>query len=195
MSELKRLRTPVFAAEGVPSIEPSTFELIINGTGFNQKLSLPTLQTTFPFKRLNTRLTSVSGWSVRVSWDGILWDDFIHQLPPDTNAQFVLFTSIADYTTCVRLDNLTNSRAMLVWGVDGEALEAEYGGPLRMVIPHLWGYKSCKWLTGITFIKKYQAGYWETRGYSHEGTIEAGETLDVNTQKSRSIPGGEVINF
>ncbi|SMC94297.1 molybdopterin-dependent oxidoreductase [Sporomusa malonica] len=96
--------------------------------------------------------------------------------------RYALFSRAKDYTTTVLLTDLSASTSMLVWGAGGESLEDEYGGPLRMLIPNLWGYKSCKWLVKIEFVEKYVMGYWELRGYSHSGDIEPGETYD-------SIPG------
>ncbi len=195
MSRLKQLNTPVFAAEGVLAISPEALELTVNGSAGSQQFTLSELQSKFPASRIDMRLTSVSGWSVRADWDGILWNDFIAFVKPDITAQFVLFSSAGGYTTCVRLSELMGSRSMLSWGVSGEPLEPEYGGPLRIVIPNLWGYKSCKWLTRIDFIEKYVTGYWEARGYTHQGKIEAGEILDVNSKQMRRINGGEVTEF
>ena len=196
MSVLKRMNTPVFAAEGVLHIDPADCRLAVSGLeNGDRTFSLPELKSRFPNKTVNSRLTSVSGWSVRADWDGIAWRDFAALVKPLVSARYALFTSGGDYTTCVLLSDLAASDSMLAWGVGGEPLEAEYGGPLRMIVPNLWGYKSCKWLTGISFVEKYATGYWELRGYTHRGEIEPGETFDVNSQKYRPIKGGEVTEF
>ena len=196
MSILKVIKTPIFAAEGIQHFDRNTFHLEIAGSQpVKLTLKLPELQKKFPISNINMRLTSVSGWSVRATWDGILWKDFISRITPSESCRYALFSSADHYSTAVSSEDLTASTAMLVWGVNGETLEDEYGGPLRMVIPNLWGYKSCKWLTQIQFLDKYQPGYWELRGYSHHGTIEAGETFDVNSQQWRPIQAGEVIDF
>jgi len=110
-------------------------------------------------------------------------------------AAYVTFTSVGGYDTSMPLAVL-NDRVMLVYAVDGEPLEAEYGGPLRMLVPHLWGYKSCKWLSSIEFHKEERGGFWENRGYTRSGTIEPGLTLDINTRTERPIRGGgEVTEF
>jgi DMSO/TMAO reductase YedYZ molybdopterin-dependent catalytic subunit len=65
-----------------------------------------------------------------------------------------------------------------------------------MVIPHLYGYKSAKWLGTIEFCDSMRGGYWEDRGYSRSGIIEQGHTLDMNTGgQSVYISGGEVLDF
>lgn len=196
MSVLKTMKTPVFAAEGVQHLDRSDYRLTVGGlAGGERVFSLDGLKGTLPARTVNRRLTSVSGWSVRADWEGVLWRDFLAGLEPLPAIRYALFASAGYYTTCVPLRDLAASETMLAWGVAGEALEDEYGGPLRLVVPNLWGYKSCKWLTRITFMEKYVAGYWELRGYSHDGTIEPGETFDVNSQKYRPIAGGEVTDF
>lgn len=196
MSKLKELKTPVFAAEGIQYLNPTDYRLKVTGLVDNPRtLSLSELQTQFPNTTSNSRLTSVSGWSVRANWNGISWDAFVQLIKPKETARYVVFTSSGDYTTAVWLTDLAGMGAMIVWGVEGEPLEEEYGGPLRIIIPHLWGYKSCKWLSKMDFVAKYITGYWELRGYSHRAQIEPGETFDVNTQKYRPIGGGEVTEF
>jgi DMSO/TMAO reductase YedYZ molybdopterin-dependent catalytic subunit len=196
MSILADLKTPVFAAEGILHIDPATFRLEVGGL-VDQPLSfnLAELKQQFPTVTVNRRLTSVSGWSVRADWNGILWRDFIKVIGVQEKARYVLFASPADYTTVVWLKDLEAGEALLTWGAGGQALEPEYGGPLRMIVPQLWGYKSCKWLCRIEFLEKYRTGYWELRGYSHRAEIEPGETFDVNSGKYQPIPGGEVIDF
>lgn len=196
MTALKEINTPVFAAEGVLHLNRADFRLKVDGLVQNPvTLSLAEIMNTLQNETMDRRLTSVSGWSVRANWNGILWKDFIDYVKPLPAARYALFSSASDYSTVVWLPDLAESQSMIAWGVGNEPLEDEYGGPLRLVVPNLWGYKSCKWLTKIHFVEKYQTGYWELRGYSHRGQIEPGETLDVNTQKWRPISGGEVTEF
>jgi len=119
----------------------------------------------------------------------------VKALPPMPQATHALFTSVGGYTTCVPLARLDHPRVLWAWAVGGEPLEADYGGPLRMVIPPLWGYKSCKWVSRLTYTDSMVPGYWETRGYTVDGEIEAGHTMDVNTKQRRKIQAGEVVDF
>ncbi len=196
MTELARLRTPVFAAEGVQKIPLETFRLEVRGyVDRPLEFSLSQLKKSFRPSTVNSRLTSVSGWSVRADWDGILWRDFLAKIKVTSHATHALFHSVKMYTTCVSLEDLAGSTSMLVWGAGGEPLEEEYGAPLRMIVPNLWGYKSCKWLKTIEILDHYVPGYWETRGYTDSGTIEPGKTVDINTKSTRMIAGGEVTDF
>jgi len=64
-----------------------------------------------------------------------------------------------------------------------------------MIIPNLWGYKSCKWLGKVEMIDRVEGGYWEDRGYSRPGLIEPGVTFDINIKTRRPISGGEITEF
>jgi len=196
MSILKDLGVPVFKAGGMPAIDLASYLLWVGGRvkephrfSWQELLSMPK-------SRVNCRLTSVSGWSVRADWDGIRWVDFLARLSIDPEARYVRFTSVGGgYSTAVALTDLENPGVLLAHGVNGDPLDAEYGWPLRMVIPNLWGYKSCKWLGRITFLNRDEGGYWEDRGYSRSGVIEPGVTYDINTKTKKSIQGGEVTQF
>ena len=196
MSILKDLGVPVFKAGGMPAIDLASYLLWVGGRvkephrfSWQELLSMPK-------SRVNCRLTSVSGWSVRADWDGIRWVDFLARLSIDPEARYVRFTSVGGgYSTAVALTDLENPGVLLAHGVNGDPLDAEYGWPLRMIIPNLWGYKSCKWLGRIYFLDRDEGGYWEDRGYSRSGIIDPGVTYDINTKTRKSIQGGEVTQF
>lgn len=196
MSILSKLRTPVFKAGGMPEIDPETYTLEVDGLVAETKsLSWNDIKA-MPYSVANGRLTSVSGWSVRADWGGVLWRDFLEYISPLPAATHVTFTSVGGgYSTTVALKDLDTPRVILTYEVNKEPLEPEYGGLLRMVIPNLWGYKSCKWLGRVELTDRMKGGYWEDRGYSREANIEPGITLDVNTGDRRSISGGEVMDF
>ncbi len=196
MSVLKDLGVPAFKVGGMPAIDLKNYFLSVGGLVKEEKrFSWPEI-TAMPGSRVNCRLTSVSGWSVRADWEGVQWNDFLRLIHIKSKASYVRFTCVGGgYTTAVSLKDLENPRVLLAYGVNGSPIEAEYGGPLRMVIPNLWGYKSCKWLSEIEFIREEEGGYWEDRGYSRSGLIEPGFTLDINTKTRRPIKGGEVVEF
>ena len=196
MSILSKLKTPLFRAGGMPEIDKETYFLKVRGLVEEERDFNWTQLLLLPTSKVDARLTSVSGFSIRAVWEGILWRDFLAQLKIKPEASHVTFSNVGGaYRTTVSMQDLDHPRVLLVYGVDGEPLEKEYGGPLRMVIPNLYGYKSCKWLETITFTDRMEGGYWEDRGYSREGTIEPGITLDVNTGVRRKIKGGEVTEF
>jgi len=196
MSILKDLNVPAFKAGGMPVIDLPDYSLFVGGLVKEEKHFSWQEILAMPKSRVNCRLTSVSGWSVRADWEGIQWNDFLKQILVDSKANHARFTSVGGaYSTAVSFKDLENLRVLLAYNVDGNPIEAEYGGPLRMVIPNLWGYKSCKWLGRIEFINQEEGGYWEDRGYTRSGMIEPGFTMDVNTKTRRPIQGGEITEF
>jgi len=196
MSILKDLGVPIFKAGGMPTIDLETYALSAGGLIKEKRLFSWQDILAMPKSRVNSRLISVSGWSVRADWEGIKWDDFLRQISLDSEANYVRFSTVGgSYTTVVGINDLENPKVLLAYGVNEDPIEPEYGGPLRMVIPNLWGYKSCKWLGEIDFIDQMEGGYWEDRGYTRSGIIEPGFTFDINTKTRRPISGGEILDF
>jgi DMSO/TMAO reductase YedYZ molybdopterin-dependent catalytic subunit len=200
MSVLKQLETPVFYAEGMPrNVTAANYTLTVDGllSGAPRSFTFADLEA-MPLATVNARLTSVSGWTVRADWQGVRFTDFLAALPVDSWSEtttHVNFTSFGRYTTCVPLDALRYEKVLVCYKVGDEYLELEYGGPVRIFIPHLWGYKSCKGLARMTFTDRAIPGYWETRGYPDRAEIEPGRILDINSGETRTIPGGEVVEF
>ncbi|MFO7675470.1 MAG: molybdopterin-dependent oxidoreductase [bacterium] len=196
MSVLKRLGTPVFYAEGVPrGLTRENWRLEVGGlVAEPRSLSFADVLA-LPMATVNARLTSVSGWTVRADWQGARFGDFLALVRPQPQATDVLFTSHGGYTTSVPLPELRNEKVLICYAVGGEELEPEYGGPVRLFVPQLWGYKSIKGLVRMTFNDRVVAGFWEQRGYTENAAIEPEVSFDVNSGRRREIPGGEVTGF
>lgn len=193
MSILSRMQVPVFKAEGVQQLPRDKWRLTVTGlVQQDQTLTFDDLLA-MPQSKIDCRLTSVSGWSFRATWDGVLWSDFANRMGVQPKASHAIFSSSGGYDTCVSLADLDHPRVLICHGVEGEPLEAAYGAPVRMIIPNLWGYKSCKWLTRIQFTDHMTGGYWENRGYPREAIIEPGITIDWNTRAKRKNEGGEIL--
>jgi len=111
-------------------------------------------------------------------------------------AAHLCFTSYRGiYTTCIPLEIALQERTLVAYEFDGELLEEDYGGPVRIFCPYLWGYKSAKSLIGITVQAESTPGFWEVRGYPDSAQIKPRMILDVNTGRRRRIAGGEVRGF
>ena len=194
MSILKELKTPIFNAESIKNVpDLSNYKITIKKNGlkvvefyYNEFVRL------FQKKEVDCRLTSVSGWSVRAIWQGVLWQDFMEYIKPD-KYNYVVFESYGGYITAVHKEDLNNPRIIIATYVNDESIEKEYGGPVRMVIPNLWGYKSCKWLNRIIFSNEYIKGYWESYGYDDRGLIKPSRILDINSKTYIDIGSGEVL--
>ena len=196
MSVLSRINAPVFTAGGRHDIDEEAFRLEVTGLAAEDlSLSLAEIKA-LPKACESSRLLSVSGWSVRAVWEGLRWTDFLKVAQASPQASHATFVSTGGgYTTTIALADLNTPRVMLVYGVEDEDLEPDYGGPLRLIVPHLYGYKSAKWLARIDFTGMMRGGYWEDKGYTRSGVIEPGHTLDLNTKNRRPIEGGEVLDF
>jgi DMSO/TMAO reductase YedYZ molybdopterin-dependent catalytic subunit len=197
MSILSRLKVPAFRAGGAPPrVDERQYRLEVLGLVEEPaSFSLEEIKS-WPMTSVDARLTSVSGWSVRALWQGVLWSEFLESISLRSKASHATFSSLGGgYHTTISLEELDHPRVLLAYAVENEPLELQYGGPLRMIVPHLWGYKSAKWLGTIEFTDRMHGGYWEDKGYTRTGIIEPGTTLDLNTGKRRNIQGGEVTQF
>jgi DMSO/TMAO reductase YedYZ molybdopterin-dependent catalytic subunit len=113
----------------------------------------------------------VTTWSkLDTSWEGVLFDDLLRAAGLDAPpTPFVLAHSSDGYSTNVPVADLTGQQAMVATRYGGEPLEPEHGGPARLLVPHLYLWKSAKWLKGIQFTSRDEAGFWELRGYHMRG--------------------------
>ena len=193
MARLADLKIPVFWAEGQPVIEREGFLLRVGGLVESPRaLGLPELAS-LATDTVSCRLTSVTRWSVRLTWTGILARRLAELARPARGAAFVKFTSFGGrYFTVVPLATLDHPRAIVALWAEGEELPVEYGGPVRAVFPQLWGYKSAKSIVAVDFQERDEPGYWESRGYGGDAAIAATKLHDLNTRQSRHHPGGEV---
>lgn len=102
-------------------------------------------------------------------WEGVASRDLLEAARPTDDARFVLLHSFDGYTTNLTLDDFAAPDALLAHSWEGKPLSAEHGGPVRLVVPHLYFWKSAKWLRGIEFRADNKPGYWEVRGYHDRG--------------------------
>jgi len=87
----------------------------------------------------------------------------------DHNATHVLAFSDGDYTTNLPLEDVSDGKAWVAFGYDGEPLAPEHGGPARLLVPHLYFWKSAKWVRGLQLMDHDEAGFWESYGYHMYG--------------------------
>jgi DMSO/TMAO reductase YedYZ molybdopterin-dependent catalytic subunit len=99
------------------------------------------------------------------TWEGVATRDVLAAVMPKEDAHFVLLTSYDGYTTNITFDDFMADNAILAHSWQGKPLTREHGGPLRLVVPHLYFWKSAKWLQRIEFVPKDKPGFWEVNGY------------------------------
>jgi len=108
----------------------------------------------------------VTTWSkFDTRWSGVLIDDLLDDAGIDPPTLYVLAHSFDGYATNVPLVDLTQGKAMVALRYDGAPLEVDHGGPARLLVPHLYFWKSAKWVSGLQFTERDAAGFWELRGY------------------------------
>ena len=121
-----------------------------------------------PQETVTVDLHCVTKWSkLGTTWTGVSVDTLLEGL--DTEAEFVLAWSDGDYTTNLPLDDVTRGRAWIAHTYEGEPLEPEHGGPARLLVPHLYRWKSAKWVRGLTLTPHDEPGFWEAGGYHARG--------------------------
>ena len=102
-------------------------------------------------------------------WEGLATRELLAACQPREDARFVVLHSYDGYTTNLALDDFAAEDALLAHSWSGQPLTEEHGGPVRLVVPHLYFWKSAKWLQAIEFVTKDAPGFWEVRGYHNRG--------------------------
>ena len=112
----------------------------------------------------------VTTWSkFDTTWEGVSFDDLLAAAGLEAPTAYLLALSHDDYDTNVPVADLTAGRGMIATRFGGQALAAEHGGPARLLVPHLYFWKSAKWIKGLRFTPRDEAGFWELRGYHMYG--------------------------
>ncbi|HET9765093.1 MAG TPA: sulfite oxidase-like oxidoreductase [Casimicrobiaceae bacterium] len=112
----------------------------------------------------------VTKWTkLGTTWEGVTLDDLFTAAGIAPPTQYLLAESYDGYDTNVPVAELTGGRAMIATRFEGAPLAAEHGGPARLLVPHLYFWKSAKWVKGLRFTARNEAGFWELRGYHLHG--------------------------
>ncbi len=121
-----------------------------------------------PAERVTADIHCVTRWSkLDTEWDAVSVDTLLGQV--DHDARYVLAFCDGGYTTNLPLADVTGGQAWLAFGYGGQPLEPEHGGPARLLVPHLYFWKSAKWVRGLELLDKNEPGFWETYGYHDYG--------------------------
>lgn len=167
----------------VPSIDEKSWNLKVDGLvrepvtlNYDEVRALPRTISVSDFH-------CVTGWTKFGNrWEGVGFREIMRMVRPKVNAKHVLFicevtyplppkdelfgSVSGPYTTSLPLEDLDREDVLLAYSLDDHDLPREHGGPLRLVVPHKYGYKSAKWVREVRFIEEGELGFWESRGYS-----------------------------
>jgi len=112
----------------------------------------------------------VTKWSkLDTHWGGVSLDTLFGQVELDPKARFLTAFCDGGYTTNLPLAEVIDGQAFIAYRYDGQPLAAEHGGPARLVVPHLYFWKSAKWVRGLRLTETDQPGFWESLGYNNHG--------------------------
>jgi DMSO/TMAO reductase YedYZ molybdopterin-dependent catalytic subunit len=112
----------------------------------------------------------VTTWSkFDTTFAGVSVDTLLAAARPAGDAAYVMAHSTTGYTTNLPLADVTGGRAWVVWEYDGRPLPVEHGGPVRLLVPHLYFWKSAKWVTRLELMDRDRPGFWEQNGYHDRG--------------------------
>ena len=159
---------PVLSAGPTPHTRLDRWDLTIEDqTGSRGRWSWEEFRA-LPREAITVDLHCVTAWSkFDTRWEGVAIDTLLLQVP--TTAGYVLAGCDGGYTTNVPLADLTGGRAWVVDSYAGKPLAAEHGGPARLLVPHLYLWKSAKWVRRLTLLDHDEPGFWETFGYHNYG--------------------------
>jgi len=114
----------------------------------------------------------VEGWSVQdCLWYGVRFQTLAELVHPKESARYVFFKCADGYTTSLPLEDLLEDDVLLAYKLNGEDLPVPLGGPMRLVVPKKYAYKSALWVVELIFTRERRLGYWESRGYSDTADI------------------------
>ena len=126
--------------------------------------------TALPQTAMNRDFHCVTQWSkLNNLWVGVQFSEVLRQVKPKPEAQYIMVHCYGGYTTNLPLDVLKEDDVMFAHQHEGKPLEEAHGGPLRLVVPSRYGWKSAKWVNGLEFMAKDRPGFWEERGYHMNG--------------------------
>lgn len=163
-------RFPVLHVGEVPSYEPGEWSLSIGGLvdkpyvlSFEELTALPSIT-------LTTDIHCVTKWSkFDTVWRGVRVRDLLDAAGVQENATHIMGHAEFGYTANLPLVDATLDESLVVWEFDNEPIEPIHGGPVRLLVPNLYFWKSPKWLRGIEVRDSDQPGFWERNGYHMYG--------------------------
>ncbi|MGZ8562225.1 MAG: sulfite oxidase-like oxidoreductase [Candidatus Limnocylindria bacterium] len=161
---------PVLSAGPTPQIPLDSWAFAIEGLVRTPVTWSWSEFTALPSRDWTVDISCVTKWTkLDTSWHGVSLDDLLAAAEVDPRARFVTAPSYGGYTTNLPLTDLLNNQAFVAWEYGGKPLEPAHGGPARLVVPHLYFWKSAKWVRGLRLRDEDEPGFWESLGYHNRG--------------------------
>ena len=161
---------PVLSAEVTPRLEPDRWTMSVDGLVASPQMWSWADLHLLPESEFRGDIHCVTSWSkLDTRFSGVSVDILLDAAGPLPETTHVLATSTTGYTTNLPLEHVRGGQAWVVWAHEGNPLPPEHGGPLRLLVPHLYFWKSAKWVTLLTLLNHDQQGFWERNGYHDLG--------------------------
>jgi DMSO/TMAO reductase YedYZ molybdopterin-dependent catalytic subunit len=161
---------PVLTYGETPQIEPESWSIHLFGKvaeettlTWKQFQALPRVRITADFHCV-TRFSTVDN-----PWEGVSTRELLRQVRVDPEASHVMVHCYGGYTTNLPLEDFLSEHSLLADRHDGQPLDVDHGGPVRLVVPHLYAWKSAKWVNGLELLDGDRRGFWERNGYHTYG--------------------------
>jgi DMSO/TMAO reductase YedYZ molybdopterin-dependent catalytic subunit len=159
---------PVLTAGPTPDVPLDRWRLSVTGAVDEERSWTWDEFRALPSESITVDIHCVTSWSkLATTWEGVSVDTLLEGIEP--LGAYVMAGSYGDYTTNLPLEDLTDGKAWVAYAFDGAPLEPEHGGPARLLVPHLYFWKSAKWLTELEVIEQDEPGFWEGLGYHNRG--------------------------
>src|SRR5437588_1972130 len=159
---------PVLSAGPTPHVPLERWEFVVTTeTGRQHRWSWSQLLA-LPSETVTVDIHCVTKWSkLGTTWQGVSVDTLLAEV--ETAADFAMVHAYGGYTTTLPLEDLLDGQAWIAYRYDGEELAPEHGGPARLLVPHLYLWKSAKWVRGMRLMLEDEPGFWEQNGYHMRG--------------------------
>ena len=164
------LKWPVLHYGSVPDFDEATWDFRISGEpGAPVNLSWKEFRG-FPQSEVISDIHCVTRWSrLNNTWKGVLFTDVLKLVQVRPEAKYVLALAEEGYTANIPLEDLQRPNVLFAFEHDGLLLTPEHGGPVRLIVPHLYAWKSVKWVRGFVLLDEERLGFWERNGYHAYG--------------------------
>lgn len=158
---------PVLSAGPTPEVSTDEWRFTVRAETGDHEWSWDEMQA-LGVEDVTVDIHCVTHWSkLGMAWRGVPLDKVFEEI--ETSFDFVMAHSYGGYTTNIPLDELLDGQAWIAFEADGEPLDPEHGGPARLLVPHLYFWKSAKWVRGLTMMPTDAPGFWEQNGYHLHG--------------------------
>src|SRR6476469_1082190 len=159
---------PVLSAGPTPRTRLDEWSLTIDGAVDSARTWSWDQLRELPSETFTTDIHCVTKWTkLGTTWTGVSLDTLLEEV--ETEAEYLTAWCDGDYTTNLTVEDISDGKAWIAYDFDGEPLDPEHGGPARLLVPHLYLWKSAKWIRGISFTPQAEPGFWEAAGSPTHG--------------------------